>query len=153
LTRLPFSPVFTDASGFILFPLVVHSFDLVVSAIGILSIKGTRDPSSKSPVEDPMLVLQRGYSVTLFLAVLAFGGSTRWLLYTEAAPSAWLHFALCGLVGIITAYLFVWISQYYTDYKYRPVRVLAEASTTGEASSRIHAVALSERRVYENYVQ
>jgi Na+/H+-translocating membrane pyrophosphatase len=86
-----------------------------------------------------MLVLQRGYSVTLFLAVLAFGGSTRWLLYSEAAPSAWLHFALCGLVGIITAYLFVWISQYYTDYKYRPVRILAEASTTGEVSSGIHA--------------
>lgn len=63
-----------DPSGFILFPLVVHSFDLVVSAIGIASIKGTRDPSSKSIVEDPMIILQKGYSVTLFLAVLAFGG-------------------------------------------------------------------------------
>lgn len=63
-----------DPSGFILFPLVVHSFDLVVSAIGIASIKGTRDPSSKSILEDPMIILQKGYSVTLFLAVLAFGG-------------------------------------------------------------------------------
>ena len=63
-----------DPSGFILFPLVVHSFDLVVSAIGIASIKGTRDVSSKSLVEDPMIILQKGYSVTLFLAVLAFGG-------------------------------------------------------------------------------
>lgn len=63
-----------DPSGFILFPLVVHSFDLVVSAIGIASIKGTRDVSSKSLVEDPMVILQKGYSVTLFLAVLAFGG-------------------------------------------------------------------------------
>jgi hypothetical protein len=64
----------SDPSGFILFPLVVHSFDLVVSAIGIASIKGTRDPSSKSILEDPMVILQKGYSVTLFLAVLAFGG-------------------------------------------------------------------------------
>lgn len=63
-----------DPSGFILFPLVIHSFDLIVSAIGIASIKGTRDPSSKSGVEDPMVILQKGYSVTLFLAVLAFGG-------------------------------------------------------------------------------
>jgi Na+/H+-translocating membrane pyrophosphatase len=63
-----------DASGFILFPLVIHSFDLVVSAIGIASIKGTRDPGSKSVLEDPMVILQKGYSVTLFLAVLAFGG-------------------------------------------------------------------------------
>lgn len=64
----------SDASGFILFPLVVHSFDLVVSAAGILSIKGTRDPSSKSVVEDPMAILQKGYSLTLLLAVIAFAG-------------------------------------------------------------------------------
>ncbi|XP_024384924.1 pyrophosphate-energized membrane proton pump 2 [Physcomitrium patens] len=131
-----------DPSGFILFPLVVHSFDLVVSAIGIASIKGTRDPSSKSILEDPMIILQKGYSVTLFLAVLAFGGSTRWLLYTEQAPSAWFHFALCGLVGIITAYAFVWISQYYTDYKYDPVRQVALASTTGHGTNVIAGVGL-----------
>lgn len=66
--------MFTDASGFILFPLVIHSFDLVVSAIGILSIRGTRDPGSKAVVEDPMAILQKGYSVTLVLAVVAFCG-------------------------------------------------------------------------------
>jgi Na+/H+-translocating membrane pyrophosphatase len=48
-------------------------------------------------------------------------GSTRWLLYTDQAPTTWLHFALCGLVGIITTHLFVWITQYYIDYKYEPV--------------------------------
>ncbi|KAH9545664.1 hypothetical protein CY35_12G058900 [Sphagnum magellanicum] len=131
-----------DASGFILFPLVVHSFDLVVSAIGIASIKSTRDPSSKSVVEDPMVILQKGYSITLGLAVVAFTGSTRWLLYTEQAPSAWIHFALCGLVGIITAYSFVWISQYYTDYKYEPVRTLALASTSGHGTNIIAGVGL-----------
>ncbi|KAH8945339.1 hypothetical protein BDL97_12G036700 [Sphagnum fallax] len=131
-----------DASGFILFPLVVHSFDLVVSAIGIASIKSTRDPGSKSVVEDPMVILQKGYSITLGLAVLAFTGSTRWLLYTEQAPSAWIHFALCGLVGIITAYSFVWISQYYTDYKYEPVRTLALASTSGHGTNIIAGVGL-----------
>ncbi|KAL9266365.1 Pyrophosphate-energized membrane proton pump 3-like protein, partial [Drosera capensis] len=110
-----------DPSGFILFPLVVHSFDLVISSIGILSIRGTRDPGVIAPIEDPMKILQKGYSVTIILAVITFGVSTCWLLYTEQAPSAWLNFALCGLVGIITAYIFVWISKYYTDYKHEPV--------------------------------
>lgn len=131
-----------DPSGFILFPLVIHSFDLIVSACGILSIRGTRDPSVKSPVEDPMAILQKGYSVTIFLAVIAFAGSTRWLLYTDQAPNAWLHFALCGLVGIITAYLFVWITQYYTDYKYEPVRTLAMSSSTGHGTNIIAGVSL-----------
>ena len=65
--------VYADPSGFILFPLVVHSFDLVISSIGILSIRGTRDSSMKTPIEDPMAILQKGYSVTIVLAVLTFG--------------------------------------------------------------------------------
>ncbi|ONM32959.1 H+-translocating pyrophosphatase [Zea mays] len=131
-----------DPSGFILFPLVVHSFDLVVSSVGILSIRGTRDSGLISPIEDPMAIMQKGYSVTIMLAVLTFGVSTRWLLYTEQAPSAWLNFALCGLVGIITAYAFVWISKYYTDYKHEPVRLLALSSSTGHGTNIIAGVSL-----------
>ncbi|KAG6575384.1 Pyrophosphate-energized membrane proton pump 3, partial [Cucurbita argyrosperma subsp. sororia] len=132
-----------DPSGFILFPLVVHSFDLVISSIGILSIRrGTRESGVKSPVEDPMTILQRGYSVTIVLAVITFGVSTRWLLHTEQAPSAWFNFALCGLVGIITAYIFVWITKYYTDYKHEPVRSLALSSSTGHGTNIIAGVSL-----------
>ncbi|XP_038976401.1 pyrophosphate-energized membrane proton pump 3 [Phoenix dactylifera] len=131
-----------DPSGFILFPLVVHSFDLVVSSVGILSIRGIRESGLIVPIEDPMMILQKGYSVTIFFAVLAFGLSTRWLLYTEQAPSAWLNFALCGLVGIITAYLFVWITKYYTDYKHEPVRMLALSSATGHGTNIIAGVSL-----------
>lgn len=67
------SSYFADPSGFILFPLVVHSFDLVISSIGILSVRSTRETGSKSCVEDPMAILQKGYSVTVILAVLTFG--------------------------------------------------------------------------------
>ncbi|KAL5723871.1 inorganic diphosphatase [Ranunculus cassubicifolius] len=131
-----------DPSGFILFPLVVHSFDLIISSVGILSIRGTRDPGSKSLIEDPMAILQKGYSITIFLAVITFGASTRWMLYTEQAPTAWINFALCGLVGIITAYAFVWITQYYTDYKHEPVRTLALSSSTGHGTNIIAGVSL-----------
>jgi len=63
-----------DASSFILFFIVIHSIDLMVIAIGIASIKGTRDPSSKSMLKNPMIILQKGYSITFFLVMLAFGG-------------------------------------------------------------------------------
>ncbi|KOM27206.1 hypothetical protein LR48_Vigan406s001600, partial [Vigna angularis] len=129
-------------SGFILFPLVVHSFDLVVSSVGIFSIRGTRETGLMAPVEDPMTILQKGYSFTIVLAVLAFGLSTRWLLYTDQAPSAWFNFALCGLIGIITAYIYVWIAKYYTDYKHEPVRILALSSSTGHGTNIIAGVSL-----------
>ena len=62
-----------DPTGFILFPLVVHSFDLVISSAGIFSIRGTRDSGVIGAIEDPMAILQKGYSVTIFLAVVTFG--------------------------------------------------------------------------------
>ena len=75
--------------------------------------------------------------MSIGLSVVTFGVTCRLLLYSAAAPSAWLHFLGCGLVGIATAYAFVWIAQYYTDYKYRPVRLIAEASTTGHGTNII----------------
>ncbi|CAN1299019.1 Pyrophosphate-energized membrane proton pump 2 [Linum perenne] len=107
-----------------------------------LESKSTRSSGVKSAIEDPMAILQKGYSITVVLAVLTFGASTRWMLYTEQAPSAWFNFALCGLVGIITAYVFVWITKYYTDYKYEPVRSLALASSTGHGTNIIAGVSL-----------
>ena len=81
--------------------------------------------------------MQGGYTLAIALSVAAFGFSCRFLLYSAAAPNAWLHFLGCGLVGIATAYAFVWIAQYYTDYKFRPVRLVAEASTTGHGTNII----------------
>lgn len=62
-----------DPSGFILFPLVIHSFDLIISSVGMFSIRGTRDPGVIGGMEDPMTILQKGYSVTIVLAVVTFG--------------------------------------------------------------------------------
>lgn len=41
--------------------------------MGIFSIRGTRDPGVIGVMEDPMTILQKGYSVTILLAVLTFG--------------------------------------------------------------------------------
>lgn len=79
------------------------------------------------------------FSYCLYLITLQ---STRWLLYVEQAPSAWFNFALCGLIGIITAYIFVWITKYYTDYKHEPVRTLALSSSTGHGTNIIAGVSL-----------
>merc|ERR1719197_1683505 len=47
-----------------------------------------------------------------------------------------------GIIGIMTAYVFVLITQYYTDYAFSPVVNIAKASTTGHGTNVIAGVAV-----------
>lgn len=107
----------------ILFPLVAISFGLVASIVGILFAKAKKD-------EDPMKALNRGYYIATIIAALLFYVATMWLL-----KNVWFFYA--GLVGLVMSVLFVYITQYYTASKYRPVRSIAEASKTGAATNII----------------
>ena len=132
----------TDSTGFIMFPLVVHALDCLVSAAGIMSVneRVSLNPRMGGQKEDPYEIIKGGYRVSMGLSIVGFGIATRVMLYVEDAPSAWMHFFACGMVGTASAYAFVFIAQYYTDYKYPPVRVIAEASTTGHGTNIIAGV-------------
>lgn len=121
--------------GVMMFPLIARAFGIVASIIGILSVR-----MDKEEKMDPMQALNRGYYISVVLAMLGFAGASRWLLHSPAAPDAWWHFFLCGVVGVVTSVLFVFITQYYTEYKYRPVQSIAEASKTGPATNIIAGI-------------
>src|SRR5437870_867057 len=122
--------------GVMLFPLVARAFGLIASIVGVMAVR--TDES-----EDPMSALNRGYYIAAGLALLGFGVATHWLLNAPERPHAWLHFFACGLVGIATSQAFVYITQYYTEYRYRPVREIAAAAQTGPATTIITGMSVA----------
>src|SRR5208337_2181688 len=111
------------------FPLVARAFGLIASTIGVLIVRTDEK-------EDPMQALNRGYYVTTVLAIAGFAVAVHYLL----KDNWW--FLASGVVGILAAFLFVYITQYYTEYRYRPVASIAKASLTGPATNIITGLAV-----------
>lgn len=127
-----------NATKFLFFPLVVHAMDIIVSSVGIAFVGISRDSADGNPMKQ----LQKGYRIALFLSVIGFFIITRWLLEDPTNPGSAFKYFLCGIVGMVCAYIIVLSTQYFTDYEYGPVQSIAEASTTGHGTNIIVGISV-----------
>ncbi len=120
--------------GVVLFPLVARAFGLIASIVGVFVVNTRED-------EAPMSALNRGYAVTTVLAAVFFGAAAYLMLQpaagTTASANTWVYYFGCGLVGIVTALLFIYITQYYTESRFRPVKEIVKGAETGPGTDVI----------------
>jgi K(+)-stimulated pyrophosphate-energized sodium pump len=132
-----------DADAMMLLPLLIGAVCIIASVAGTYFVK-------LGPSNNIMGALYKGLAVTgaisavLIAATIAmttgFGGK---LTMTTGMTITGGGLFVCALVGLAVTGLLVWITEYYTATEYRPVRSIAQSSTTGHGTNVIQGLAIS----------
>ena len=119
----------------IIYPLVLGGASIIASVIGTFFVKIKEGGKIMS-------ALYRGAIVSAVLAAIAFYFITDAMMADNGQYSTMQLFG-AALIGLALTVAMVVITEYYTATEFKPVRHIAEASTTGDGTNVIAGLGVS----------
>ena len=133
---------FVGNLSMMIYPLTIAGACILTSIAGTFFV---RLGSSKNI----MGALYKGFIATAIFSVIILYPVTEKIIgldniYSSTnAQFSGFDLYICGVIGLIITGLIIWVTEYYTGTKFRPVLSIAKSSTTGHGTNVIQGLAVS----------
>ena len=133
---------FTGNQSMMVYPLAIGGVCILTSIIGTFFVRLGRS-------KNIMGALYKGFVATAILSLAAMHPVTDYVIGLEkvykVAEQSFTGNDLfyCAVIGLVITGLIIWVTEYYTGTDYRPVKSVAQSSTTGHGTNVIQGLAIS----------
>ncbi len=141
LAAIFFDPTVRD--WMMMLPLGIGAICILTSVVGTYFVKLGADNNIMKALYKGLIVTGLLSVVGIALVLLWFTGFSRPLPLLAGGYVTGSSLFFCALTGLVVTGLIVWITEYYTSTEYRPVRSIAQSSTTGHGTNVIQGLAIS----------
>ena len=133
---------FADNLNMMIYPLAIGGACILTSIAGTFFVR-----LGKS--KNIMGALYKGFVATAIFSLIVLYPITDKVIgldniYSSSnAEFSGFGLYMCGVIGLIITGLIIWVTEYYTGTKFRPVLSVAKSSTTGHGTNVIQGLAIS----------